>query len=166
MPPRAPPSPPAAPAPLDGTPPAQAGWYAGGSTPDASPGPPLRFAHDARRLDTSPAWFSWAGTQPAIELVNEIGVEAIHAHDVGLANRFRAGLGLPPGDSAIVVSDHPGGVAKLEAEGIRAAEVLGRLRVGFHLYNTEEDADRLVDVLSVTSPKTLTPKAPAKRPAP
>jgi selenocysteine lyase/cysteine desulfurase len=133
---------------LDGILPAQAGWYAGESIHDAYSGPPLRLASDARRLDTSPAWFSWAGTQPAIELVNEIGVEAIHAHDVGLANRFRAGLGLPPSDSAIVVSDQPRGAERLEAAGIRAAEVLGRLRVGFHLYNKEEDADRAVDVLT------------------
>src|SRR3954471_12564805 len=151
---------------LEGLVPAQAGWYAGESVHDAYSGPPLRLAGDARRLDTSPAWFSWAGTQPAIELVNEIGVEAIHAHDIGLANRFRARLGLPPADSAIVVSDHPGGAAKLEAEGIRAAEVLGRLRMGFHVYNTEEDADGVVAVLSVTSPKTLPRMARTKRPAP
>ena len=151
---------------LDGVVPAQAGWYAGESVHDAYSGPPLRLARDARRLDTSPAWFSWAGTQPAIELVNEIGVEAIHAHDVGLANRFRAGLGLPPGDSAIVVSDHPGGVAELEAEGIRAAEVLGRLRVGFHLYNSKEDADLAVDVLTRNVAEDTRPNGAGERPAP
>ena len=109
-------------------------------------GPPLRLAADARRLDTSPAWFSWAGAAPTLELIHEIGVEAIHEHDVGLANRFRAGLGLPPSNSAIVTSDHS--AAALEAAGIPAAEVLGRLRVGFHVYNGEEDVDLAVDVLT------------------
>jgi selenocysteine lyase/cysteine desulfurase len=136
---------------LDGILPSQAGWYAGEDVHDAYSGPPLRLASDARRLDTSPAWFSWVGTAPAIELINEIGIDAIHEHDVGLANRFRAGLGMPPSNSAIVVSDHPGGAARLEAEGIRAAEVLGRLRTGWHVYNTKEDADRAVDVLQTTS---------------
>ncbi len=133
---------------LDGILPSQAGWYAGQDVHDAYSGPPLRLARDARRLDTSPAWFSWVGTAPAIELINAIGVEAIHAHDVGLANRFREGLGLPPGNSAIVVSDHGDGVARLGAEGIMAADVLGRLRTGWHVYNTEEDADLAVDVLT------------------
>ncbi len=81
---------------LDAIVPAQAGWYAGEDVHEAYIGPPLRLAQDARRLDTSPAWFSWVGALPALELLNEIGIEAIHAHDVGLANRFRAGLGLEP----------------------------------------------------------------------
>ena len=62
-------------------------------------GPPLRLADSARRLDTSPAWFSWVGTAPTLELVERIGVERIHEHDVELANRFRAGMGLEPGES-------------------------------------------------------------------
>ena len=45
---------------------------------------------DARRFDVSPAWFSWVGTAPAVELLVEIGVEQIHAHGLRLANRFRA----------------------------------------------------------------------------
>jgi selenocysteine lyase/cysteine desulfurase len=110
-------------------------------------GPPLRLAHSARRLDTSPAWFSWVGTQPAIELVNRIGVEAIHAHDVALANRFRAGLGLEPGDSAIVSADVPGARERLEAAGIVAAERGGRLRASWHVYNTEQDVDAALEAL-------------------
>ena len=36
----------------------------------------------------------------------------------------------------------------LRAEGIQAAKPAGNLlRVGFHLYNDEEDADRVADVL-------------------
>src|SRR3954463_5675324 len=132
---------------LDAIVPIQAGWYAGEDIHDAYSGPPLRLASDARRLDTSPAWFAWAGTQPAIELVNEIGVEAIHAHDVGLANRFRAGLGLPPGDSAIVAVE-AAGAERLEAAGIIAPVRAGRLRTSWHAYNSEADVDRVLDVLA------------------
>jgi selenocysteine lyase/cysteine desulfurase len=136
-----------APGRLEAIRPMAAGWYAGEDPYQTYAGPPLRLAADARRLDTSPAWFSWAGAAPTLELIDEIGVQAIHDHDVALANRFREGIGLPPGNSAIVTSEHPGGAAKLDGAGIPAAEVLGRLRVGFHLYNDEEDADRAVDVL-------------------
>ena len=62
------------------------------------------MADGARRFDVSPAWFSWVGQAPALELLLDVGVDTIHAHNVGLANRFRTGLGLPPEDSAIVRS--------------------------------------------------------------
>ena len=82
--------------------PINAGWYAGADVHTSYYGPPLRLATDARRFDVSPAWFSWVGTAPALELLEQIGIEQVRAHDVALADRFRAGLGLPPGGSAIV----------------------------------------------------------------
>jgi selenocysteine lyase/cysteine desulfurase len=128
--------------------PSQAGWFATEDPIDAVYGPPLRLAADARRFDTSPAWFSWVGTAPALELIDEIGVERIHAHDVALANRFRAGLGLEPGDSAIVTTDVAGAREKLERAGIMAAVKLGRVRASFHLYNTEADVDAALTALA------------------
>jgi selenocysteine lyase/cysteine desulfurase len=132
---------------LDAIVPAAAGWWAGEDPHSSYFGPPLRLASTARRLDNSPAWFSWVGTQPALELVDAIGVEAIHAHDVGLANRFRAGLGLEPSDSAIVSADVPGARERLEAAGIVAAERGGRMRASWHVYNTEADVDAALDAL-------------------
>lgn len=124
-----------------------AGWYAGEDPLQTFFGPPLRLAETARRLDTSPAWFMWVATGAALAIVEEIGVEAIHAHDLALANRFRAGLGLPPGESAIVMSDLPDAAEKLERAGIRAAVRGGRVRTSWHAYNTEADVDRTLDVL-------------------
>jgi selenocysteine lyase/cysteine desulfurase len=125
--------------------PAGASWFASGDPYDAFIGPPLRLAGDARRLDGSPAWFSWVGALPALELLEQVGIEAIHEHDLALANRFRAAMGMEPGNSAIVTV--PGDLETLRAEGIQAAAPGGKIRVGFHLYNDEEDADRAVDVL-------------------
>ncbi|MBV9048565.1 MAG: hypothetical protein JOY58_09870, partial [Solirubrobacterales bacterium] len=110
-------------------------------------GPPLRLAADARRLDTSPAWFSWVGTQPALELIERIGVSAIHGHDLALANRFRAGIGLAPSNSAIVCADLPGAADRLQRAGIVAAVRGGLLRTSWHLYNTERDVDRVLEVV-------------------
>jgi selenocysteine lyase/cysteine desulfurase len=124
-----------------------AGWYAGEDPLGTFFGPPLRLAESARRLDTSPAWFMWVGTAPALAAIEQIGVRAIHDHDVGLANRFRAGLGLEPSDSAIVFCDVEGAADRLERAGIRAAVRGGRLRTSWHVYNTPEDVERTLDVL-------------------
>jgi selenocysteine lyase/cysteine desulfurase len=128
--------------------PHSAGWYAGADVHRSYFGPPLRLASGARRLDTSPAWFSWVGTRPALELLNRLGIDAVHAHDVALANRFRAGLGLEPSDSAIASVDVPGAATRLKRAGIMAAERGGRLRASWHVYNTEADVDATLDALS------------------
>lgn len=137
--------------------PLQAGWYAGEDPAESYYGPPLRLAASARRFDISPAWFSFVGAAPALELLNEIGVEAVHAHNVRLARRFLDGLGLPSGsdgepaaaDSAIVSVARPGAVQRLEAAGVRAAVRAGQVRLSFHLYTTDADVDRALEALSV-----------------
>ncbi|WP_406289927.1 aminotransferase class V-fold PLP-dependent enzyme [Embleya sp. NBC_00896] len=125
-----------------------ANWYAGAPGADAYYGPPLRLAETARRFDTSPAWFCQVGAAPALDLVERIGVERIHTHNVTLANRFLTGLGLPPTDSAIVSVDAPQAKARLDAAGIRASVRAGRVRLAFHLYNTTADADAAIAALT------------------
>jgi selenocysteine lyase/cysteine desulfurase len=124
-----------------------ANWYAGEVVADSYYGPPVRLASSARRLDLSPAWFSWVGTRPALELIEEIGMERIHTHDVALANRFRAGLGLAESNSAIVRVGVPDAAERLERAGIRAAVRAGQLRASFHVYNTESDVDSALEAL-------------------
>jgi selenocysteine lyase/cysteine desulfurase len=127
-----------------------AGWFAGEDVHGTYYGAPLRLAGDARRLDVSPAWLSWAGAAPALELLADVGVEAIHAHDVRMADRLRAGLGLPPGDSAIVsVAGLPDDAAeRLARAGVMAAGRGGALRLSCHLYTTEDDVDRALAALA------------------
>jgi selenocysteine lyase/cysteine desulfurase len=85
---------------------------------------------------------------PALELVERLGVAAIQAHDVGLANRLLTGLGLAPRDSAIVSVRSPGAGERLAAAGLRVAQRAGGARLSFHLYNTEEDVDRALEALA------------------
>jgi selenocysteine lyase/cysteine desulfurase len=125
-----------------------AGWYAGAEVHDSYYGPPLRLAATARRFDISPAWFSYVGAAPALELVEEIGVGPIGAHNVALANRFLAGLGQPPGDSAIVTVDVPGAEERLARAGVRAAVRAGRVRASFHVYSTQADVDLALNALA------------------
>jgi selenocysteine lyase/cysteine desulfurase len=127
-----------------------AGWYAGEDVAGSYYGAPLRLARAARRFDMSPAWLNWVGAAPALALLEDVGIPAIHAHDVALANRLRDGVGLPPGDSAIVsVGGLPADAAeRLHAAGVMAAGRGGALRLSCHLYTTDEDVDRALSVLA------------------
>jgi selenocysteine lyase/cysteine desulfurase len=125
-----------------------AGWYAGEDVYGSFYGPPLRLAKTARRFDISPSWQVYTGTAPALELIEEIGVPAIHDHNVALANRFLTGLGREPGNSAIVTVDVPGAEQRLARAGVRAAVRAGRVRASFHVYTTVSDVDRALDALT------------------
>ena len=100
-----------------------AGWYAGDDPYSSYYGAPLRLGGGARRFDVSPAWVSWASTAP---------------------NRFRDGLGLPAGDSAIVSAELPEAEERLRGTRVMAAARSGLLRTSWHVYNTDEDVDELL----------------------
>lgn len=125
-----------------------AGWYA---APDPWAGiylGDLALADGARRFDVSPAWHSWVAQAPSLDLLAEIGPAVLHEHALGLAERFRATVGVGPGDSAIVSLPTGPHVADLLArEGIAGSVRAGRLRLAFHVNNTVEDADRAAEIL-------------------
>jgi selenocysteine lyase/cysteine desulfurase len=129
-----------------------AGWYAGEDTASTYYGGPLRLASDARRFDISPAWLNWVGQAPALALLERVGIPALHAHDVALANSFRAGVGLEPGDSAIAaVALDEGAEGRLRDAGVMAAGRGGAMRFSFHLYTTEADVDRALEAIGAGS---------------
>src|SRR3954447_22268897 len=122
--------------------PHSAGWYAGAFPWDSIYGGPLRLAADARRFDVSPAWLSWVGQAPALELLTAVGTPALHEHALGLANRFRAAVGLPTANSAIVSLPLEADAGKrLRRADVTASVRAGRLRLAFHLNNTADDVE-------------------------
>ncbi len=126
-----------------------AGWYAADPPMANLYGGPLRLGADAKGLDISPAWMSWVGQAPALDLLEAVGIEAVHAHDTALAARFRAGLAMEPAGSAIVSLDLPAEAAdRLAAARVRCAGRGGLTRFSFHLWNTDADVDRALEVLS------------------
>jgi selenocysteine lyase/cysteine desulfurase len=126
-----------------------ANWYAGEDPWQTIYGLPLRLADSARRFDASPTWFSALGAGLTLRWLASLDGAAVEAHTVGLANRARAELGLPQQNSAIVSIPIVDAADKLRAAGIRASTRAGAVRVGFHLYNTENDVDRLLDALGI-----------------
>ncbi|HEY1176890.1 MAG TPA: aminotransferase, partial [Phytomonospora sp.] len=132
--------------------PLAANWYAGREIWDSIYGPPLRLAPDARRFDLSPSWAPWIGHTPALELLAGLDQDEVHAHDVGLANRFRDGLGMPASDSAIAsapLNDRQ--VAALKEARIVASPRAGLTRFAFHVYTTESDVDFALKVIAAAA---------------
>ncbi len=132
---------------IGGLTPHTAGWYAGDNPWTSIYGGPLRLAAGARRFDVSPAWHAWVAAAPAVRLLTQVGNPALHTHALSLANRFRAGLGLAPGNSAIVsLAVGDGAAAAMAAARIAGSARAGRLRLSFHIFNSGADADRAAGI--------------------
>jgi selenocysteine lyase/cysteine desulfurase len=121
--------------------------YAGADMWSSLYGLPLRLADDAQRFDSSPVWFSVLGAALSLTWLTSLDRAAVEKHTLGLANRLRAELQLAASESAIVSFSADHAADALHGAGIRASVRAGATRVGFHLYNTDEDLDRLVDAL-------------------
>ncbi|MGW7644828.1 aminotransferase class V-fold PLP-dependent enzyme [Streptomyces bobili] len=135
--------------------PVLSGWVAGEAPWDSCYGPVAELAHSARRFDLSHALFTYAGLRHSLDLIEELGVTAVQAHDLALADRFRAGLAAlghepvpAPGSPIVSVPGLGSRQPELSRAGIEVSNRAGNLRAAFHLFNTTADVDRLLDVLS------------------
>jgi selenocysteine lyase/cysteine desulfurase len=140
--------------------PTQTGWFADEdifamSIADYSP------HESARRFDsgTPPVPSLYPGTA-GMEIIAEVGVPSIEAHIRGLADRLLAGLddlgatvATPRGQDqygpmiCVVSTDANALVAALAERKIVTSTRDSNLRVSLHLYNVEEDVDRLLGAL-------------------
>jgi selenocysteine lyase/cysteine desulfurase len=145
--------------------PTQTGWFADEDIfrmdiSDYSPAP------DARRFDsgTPPVPNIYAGLA-GIGLVEEAGVEAIAAHVRGLVERLLAGLdelgavvAAPRGEGehgplvCVASTDPDALVAALGGERIVTSSRDRNVRISLHLYNVEEDVDRILAALARQRP--------------
>ncbi|HZR91271.1 MAG TPA: aminotransferase class V-fold PLP-dependent enzyme [Gaiellaceae bacterium] len=141
--------------------PTQTGWFADEDIfrmdiSDYSP------AADARRFDagTPPVPNIYAGLAGA-SIVEEAGTRAIEAHVAGLTARLVAGLDelgavvVTPHDPAwrgplvcVRSTDAAALVAALAQERIVCSERDSNLRIALHLYNVDEDVDRILAALA------------------
>jgi len=141
--------------------PTQTGWFADEDIfrmdiSDYSP------AADARRFDagTPPVPNIYAGLA-GMGIVEEVGVPAIEAHVKSLADRLLEGLdelgatvATPRGDGeygplvCVASTDPHALVEELQRERIVTSERDANVRVSLHLYNVEEDVDRILETLA------------------
>ncbi len=116
----------------------------------------------ARRFDLfAPAnFFSFNAWAAGLELLGEIGVDRIRAHDAGLVQQLLKGVDralFAPvsevGASSIVVlealrSDAQSIASGMAVAGIEVAVRHGRVRLSPHLYNTAAQIERAIDALN------------------
>ncbi len=127
----------------------------------------------ARRFELGIYNFAGANaTEISLELLNRVGVPAIEAHVLSLARSFTDGLlelGLPVMSGkverhfshvVIVGEAHPDAAMRmrlqnimdnLEKQGVKLSMRSGRLRFSFHVYNTQDEVDRVLSMLSEMS---------------
>ncbi|WP_372666884.1 aminotransferase class V-fold PLP-dependent enzyme [Amycolatopsis kentuckyensis] len=122
-----------------------ANWYAGEDPWTTVYGLPLRLAGDARAFDLSPVWLAQVGAAAALEYLGGLDLAQVAAHNTGLADLLLEKLGLPPRSTAIVSLDAD--PERVAAAGIVSSVRGGRVRVGFHLYNTADDVERVLRAL-------------------
>jgi selenocysteine lyase/cysteine desulfurase len=122
--------------------PVNASWYAGESVYDSCYGPDMQLARNARRFDVSPAWLSFVGAVPSLELMTSLSDEQVE-HGARLADALRGRLGMMPEGRPVLSLDDPEGQRQrcLQDAGCTVAARAGKVRIAFHLWNTEDDVD-------------------------
>ncbi|GMV03899.1 MAG: kynureninase [Gemmatimonadota bacterium] len=121
----------------------------------------FRYRPDARRFEMgTPALPTVHTALGGQEIVDELGIHRIHARNRHLTDRLvercrEEGLSVrlaePARRSAIVMVRHDdpaGAVAWLAEQGVIVDHRPGHVRVSPHVYNTEEEVDRCVEVLA------------------
>ena len=144
---------------IDTMTPLSAGWAASAEPMSAFYGPDMTLSDTASRFDMSIAWFNALADRDSLRLLHDIGFEVVHRHNQCLAEHIQGALtdaGIPFLDHgtehrstvfslAPDVDDLPG---RMEAIDLVASERAGRIRLSLHIYNTTDQIDTVVDVLS------------------
>jgi selenocysteine lyase/cysteine desulfurase len=123
-------------------------------------GGPLDLAEDARKLDMSLGWPSWAGATAALDLIGGLKPVEVETHCLGLAQLLRdqaseRGLSCLPSELPSHIVSVRGGspsiLAGLTAKRVRATVRAGTLRLGFHAFNDATDVARVLDALEAVA---------------
>jgi cysteine desulfurase/selenocysteine lyase len=149
--------------------PINAGWRAGADPFASFYGPGMDLSSTASRFDSSISWLAAFGNTAALGIFDDFGPDVIYARNRDLERQLRdalASAGWDPADllaaNRSTVLSVPLGdlepakvVRALSAEGVIGSARDGALRLSVHLYNHEDDIDRLVSALgSMDRPST------------
>lgn len=113
-------------------------------------GGPLTLAPSATRFDVSLAWHPWLGATRSLALLAEWAGDGHLDRPLRLAQDLAGRLGVEWGGSTLVcipAADADATTVALDEAGIKAGARGPSVRLSTHVYTTEADIDRAVDVL-------------------
>jgi selenocysteine lyase/cysteine desulfurase len=141
--------------------PINAGWRAGADPFASFYGPRMDLSPTASRFDSSISWLAAFGNTAALGIFDQFGADVIYARNRHLESRLRDALAsagwdpadLPAANRSTILSvplgdQEPAAVVHaLSRKGVIGSARDGALRLSVHLYNHEDDIDRLVVTL-------------------
>lgn len=142
--------------------PINAGWRAGTDPFASFYGPEMELSPTASRFDSSISWLAAIGNTVALDVFGRFGPDVVHARNRELERTLRAALAdvgwhpldLPEANRSTIVSIPLGDleparlVRALADDGVVCSARDGALRLSLHLYNHEDDIEKLVAVLA------------------
>ena len=142
--------------------PVNAGWKAGRVPFESFFGPAMELSPTASRFDNSISWLAAVGDDAALGVFEHFSAETVYRRNRELADALRASLAdigwtpvdLPEANRSCIVSvplrdpDPARLLAELKRRGAVCSARDGNLRLSVHLYNHEDDIDRIASVLS------------------
>jgi selenocysteine lyase/cysteine desulfurase len=142
--------------------PVNAGWRAGADPFTSFYGPGMELSPTASRFDSSISWLAAFGNTAALAVFDAYEPDAVHARNRELASTLRVSLvrigwepvDLPEANRSTIVSipladrEPATLVGALAEQGVLCSARDGALRLSVHLYNHEDDIERLVTALA------------------
>lgn len=142
--------------------PLNAGWSAGGVPLESFFGPEMVLSQSASRFDNSKAWLAARGDEVCLNLLHEVGMDAVYTRNTELGEMLRGALaeqGLPSSDVPQENQSHIVGVPLqgrppervlgiLKSHCIVASVRDGQLRVSPHFYNDADDVQKCSRAMS------------------
>lgn len=147
--------------------PVLSGWKSS-DLPHGYFGGDLAVPDTARRLDTSPAWFSWIGAVAALEVLESVDRTQVERHVLDASAAFTRGAverGFTVSETeqashiSVVHAPEDVDLSALSLAGVRAGVTGGRLRAAFHYFVSHEDVEAVLDALDGA-------RSPSGRPRP
>ena len=141
--------------------PTNAGWKAGAVPVESFFGPTMELSTTASRFDNSISWMAAVGNEASLSVFETFGPAAIYHRNRELSGLLRVALaevGWPPTDlpeanQSTIVSVPLGDaepaalLAELRRRGVICSARDGNLRLSVHVYNHEDDIERVAPAL-------------------
>jgi selenocysteine lyase/cysteine desulfurase len=155
--------------------PINAGWRAGADPMTSFFGPAMRLSPTASRFDSSISWLAAFGNVTSLGIFDHFGADVVYARNRRLEAHLRDALSGAGWNPAVMPAENRSTIVRVPLGDLEPARVVrelarqqvaasardGALRLSVHLYNHEDDIDRLVAALgSIRRPPPIATSRP------